>query len=78
MAQAVRHARDFTNRSATGMNACVYQVRIIGSGSQAMVWIEAPPLDRKAAASNFAVEWELVEMKGVSEGMYTIDRARSN
>lgn len=43
-----------------------------------MVWIEAPPLDRKAAASNFAVEWELVELKGVSEGMYTIDCERSD
>jgi hypothetical protein len=51
------------------MNACVYQVRIDGNGPQAMVSIEAPPLDRKAAVDlDREVEWELVEMKGVSEG----------
>lgn len=54
--------------TATGMNTCVYEVRITGSGSHSQVWIETPAVDGKANDADAVLEWELVEMKGVSEG----------
>jgi hypothetical protein len=47
-----------TGKSETGLRACVYGVRILCGESNHEVWVEAPTED----------DWELVELRPVSEG----------
>ncbi|KAK8853153.1 hypothetical protein IAR55_003854 [Kwoniella newhampshirensis] len=60
------HQYDFDLRdgsSSTGLQACTYEVQVKGSENDAEVWVEAP----HAEGSTSSREWELVEMRGVSE-----------
>jgi hypothetical protein len=52
--------------TATGLKACVYQVRIVGEGQDREVHVEAPHASEVEGSSGR--RWELVEMRGVSEG----------
>ncbi|WVF73026.1 hypothetical protein IAT40_007844 [Kwoniella sp. CBS 6097] len=60
------HQYDFDLKdgsSSTGLQACTYGVQVRGAEAEAEVWIEAP----HASSSAPTREWELVEMRGVSE-----------
>ncbi|WWC64672.1 uncharacterized protein I303_107283 [Kwoniella dejecticola CBS 10117] len=60
------HQYDFDlndGSSSTGLQACTYEVQVRGGQDEAEVWIEAPHLSPSAPQR----DWELVEMRGVSE-----------
>ncbi|RXK37771.1 hypothetical protein M231_04927 [Tremella mesenterica] len=67
------HQYDFDLRdgsSSTGLKACTYEVQVRGQGDDAEVWIQTPHLDETVTfteVSTSSVQWELVEMRGVSE-----------
>lgn len=54
---------------ATGLKACVYEVQVRGEGKDAHVWVEAPRSSGEDAKGNGPRRWELVDIRGVSEGM---------
>ncbi|WVQ84301.1 hypothetical protein IAT38_006453 [Cryptococcus sp. DSM 104549] len=61
------HQYDFDLKdgsSSTGLQACTYEVRVQGAEDEAEVWVEAPHSDEGSATQR---QWELVEMRGVSE-----------
>lgn len=49
------------------MKACVYDVQVRGEELEAEVWVEAPRID----GAETARQWELVDIRGVSEGLST-------
>ncbi|WWC91625.1 uncharacterized protein L201_006571 [Kwoniella dendrophila CBS 6074] len=60
------HQYDFDLKdgsSSTGLQACTYEVQVKGVEEGAEVWVEAPHPSPEAPQRN----WELVEMRGVSE-----------
>lgn len=58
-----------TDLSATGLKACVYEVQVRGEGKDAEIWVEAPRSAAEEGESTlFGREWELVDIRGVSEG----------
>nr|ODN94039.1 hypothetical protein L203_00213 [Cryptococcus depauperatus CBS 7841] len=62
------HQYDFDLKdgsSTTGLRACTYEVRVEGTKDQAEIWVEAPHSENSSTAPGR--EWELVEMRGVSE-----------
>ncbi|ODN95177.1 hypothetical protein L198_04564 [Cryptococcus wingfieldii CBS 7118] len=62
------HQYDFDLKdgsSSTGLQACTYHVEVQGHEDDADVWIEAPHAE--GSDVNEERQWELVEMRGVSE-----------
>ncbi|WWC71932.1 uncharacterized protein I206_105891 [Kwoniella pini CBS 10737] len=60
------HQYDFDlndGSSSTGLQACTYEVQVKGIEGNAEVWVEAPHPSPNAPQR----QWELVEMRGVSE-----------
>lgn len=57
----LRHKGAVTNVSATGLQTCTYDVRIVNAGGDAEVWVEVPHVTG-------GHEWEVIEFRGVSEG----------
>nr|XP_019010243.1 uncharacterized protein I206_04711 [Kwoniella pini CBS 10737]OCF49024.1 hypothetical protein I206_04711 [Kwoniella pini CBS 10737] len=57
------HQYDFGRSVATGLQACTYEVQVKGIEGNAEVWVEAPHPSPNAPQR----QWELVEMRGVSE-----------
>lgn len=51
---------------ATGLQACTYEVKVQGIEDEAEVWVEAPHTE--SSGTDADRQWELVEMRGVSEG----------
>lgn len=51
---------------ATGLQACTYEVKVQGIEDEAEVWVEAPHTE--SFGTDADRQWELVEMRGVSEG----------
>lgn len=58
-----------TDHVATGLKACVYEVQVRGEGKDAEIWVEAPrPVAEDGELATGDREWELVDIRGVSEG----------
>ena len=58
-----------TDDLAMGLKACVYEVQVRGEGKDAEIWVEAPrPVGQDGEAAPEDREWELVDIRGVSEG----------